>query len=400
MDGTCTIQLHELKEEQQQGTRGHDRARNHSWREVEGFYGLERGASGTERGRYALRYQDPRNSNGYTALPSPMTGHQLQLKRYLENTNTTHRRDVGAEIAHVLKRTSWGVRKGLDEEAIEARWQSSLGVNGDGGETHVMRGFPLIEDVRFLAPANHGKPSGDCYWRSVAAHMYGGDAEGHWDLVKAEHLGFVYHVLTTGPSHPRYTLYAEQLNARFFDTTSSAITGVDGAGGRTRDGPFKANLWQVLHLAHVWTPALMQQVTADLYGVCLVTFSVDVRPLNPSQYPSPNPRVEMVVTETTMRGSYNARHIFLLYNAHNSHFQPLLPADHLASEFQYPRPTVPATAPYSFAPKDRGTGGRKTRATEHAWRREFTPSVPPPVPRLHGCHVDKLRGLMGSRPRS
>ena len=385
---------------------------------LEDFYGLDRGAAGTGRGRIALRYQDARRSEGYTALPSPATGHQLRLRRYLEDSGATHRRDVGAEIAHVLERTSWGVSAGLDEAAVEARWRSSslggeegAGGGGSGGDTYLLRGFPLVERVRFLAPANRGEPSGDCYWRAVAAHMYGGDAEGHWDLVKAEHLGLVYHVLASGPGHPRHALYADHLNARFFDTASSALAaGADGVPGGDGGGwggvSFKANLWQVLHLAHAWTPALMQQVTADLYGVCLVTFSIALRRRASSSSGAVGAaRKEVVVTETTMRGPYNARHIFLLYDSNSNHFQPLLPADYIASEFQYPRPTTAATARYSFAPRARGAGdgagrGRRGTATKHAWRREFTPTVPPPIPRLHGCHIDQLRGLMGSRPRS
>ena len=392
----------ERRQAQQRRQRQRERA-------MEAFYGMGQGSAGTQDGRHALRYQDPRRSEGYTALPDPMTGTQLRLRRYLADSGTTHRRDVAADIAHVLKRTSWGVSAGLDEDSIETRWWSgSLGDRDGGAGADVIYGFPLIERVRFLAPANHGEPSGDCYWRAVAAHMYGGDADGHWDLVKAEHLSLVYHVLTAGPAHPRYALYAEHLNVRFFDTESSVLRNADDAPpGGDDASSFKANLWQVLHMAHAWTPALMQQVTADVYGVCLVTFSIKRRTVASSSSSSSflsarGSRTEVVVTETTMRGSYNARHIFLLYDSSISHFQPLLPADHIASECQYPRPSIAATARYSFAPRARkGTGRDKSdAAVRHAWRREFTPTVPPPIPRLHGCHIDKLRGLMGSRPRS
>ncbi|MDN8848378.1 hypothetical protein Q0M30_16180, partial [Staphylococcus aureus] len=90
-------------------------------------------------------------------------------------------------------------------------------------------------------------------WRSIAFSLYGTDE--HWDIVKAEHLSYVYHVLKN-PSHARHELYSEKLNKKFFPTAAAQRNGETMA-------KFHANMWQVLHLAHAWTPALMQQVTAD-----------------------------------------------------------------------------------------------------------------------------------------
>ncbi|RYP07591.1 hypothetical protein DL765_009092 [Monosporascus sp. GIB2] len=340
---------------------------------IEDFYGLARGSAGTEQSRRRLRYQA--NTDLYRGKPSPAAGLQLRLDDYLRDVGSAHRRDVGFQIGETLRRTSWGVAGGLDAASAERAWRRERG-------TRALRGLPLVEDVRFLVPGNHGEPEGDCYWRALSFHLYGG--VGHWDLVKAEHLAYLYHVLTH-EAHPRYALYAGHLNARFFDTAAPSTGERDGGYS------FKANIWQVLHMAHAWTPALMQQVSADLYNICVVTFAAQS-----SASPSSSSRGSssvMTVTETTMRGSYNSRHVFLLY-VDDSHFQPMMPTDYYAWEFQYPRPTATDTARYRFAPKATSSRG----ALEHAWRREFTASVLPPVPRLHGCYVDKLRRYMGSRP--
>ncbi|RYP35547.1 hypothetical protein DL767_003801 [Monosporascus sp. MG133] len=344
---------------------------------IEDFYGLARGAAGTEQSRRQLRYQA--NADLYQRKPSPAADLQLRLDDYLRDVGSAHRRDVGFQIGETLRRTSWGVGGGLDAASTERAWRRSRGAC-------VLRGFPLVEDVRFLVPGNHGEPEGDCYWRALSFHLYGGD--GHWDLVKAEHLAYVHHVLTH-EAHPRHALYARHLNARFFDTAAPSAGEGDGDGSCSYS--FKANIWQVLHMAHAWTPALMQQVSADLYNICVVTFGA-----RSSTSPSSSSRDSssvITVTETTMRGAYNSRHVFLLY-ADDSHFQPMMPTDYYDWEFLYPRPTAADTARYRFAPKATSSRG----ALEHAWRREFTASVLPPVPRLHGCHVDKLRRYMGSRP--
>jgi hypothetical protein len=83
-----------------------------------------------------------------------------------------------------------------------------------------------------------------------------------WDLIKAEHLEYLQFVLND-KTHPRHELYAKQLNTQFFESNGPEASN------------FKANLWQLLHMPHAWTPGVMQQVTADLYNIHLVTFSYD-----------------------------------------------------------------------------------------------------------------------------
>jgi hypothetical protein len=302
-----------------------------------------------------LRFQD--REFGLGRYPSATAGHRLNMERYLKEIDATHLRSPTAEIRKILDDSSWGARAALDgDAAIRKHWLQPNGY-------YIQKGFPLVEDVDFIVVNNRALPEGDCYWRSMSFHLYGSDA--HWDLIKAEHLAYVHYVLTH-PEHPRYSLYKETLNQKFVETASITAS-------------FIANLWQVLHLAHAWTPALMQQVTADLYNVCLITFTRD----------------SGCITETAVRGSHNSRHMFLLF-VEGNHFQPMCPNEYPSSEFRYPRVTTTATAQYSNAPK--GTSRKSTM--EHPWRNDFTASVPAPVPRLHGCDVDKLRRYLGSNPTS
>ncbi|ORY65504.1 uncharacterized protein BCR38DRAFT_432964 [Pseudomassariella vexata] len=180
-------------------------------------------------------------------------------------------------------------------------------------------------------------------------------------------------MVLTRPQHPRYELY-QTLNNRFFDTASPA--------SEPDRGKFKANIWQMLLLAHTWTPGVMQQITADLYNICIITFSYKADHLR-----------EFEVSEVSVRGTYNSRHIFLGF-VNDNHFQPMTTNQYKMWEFRYPRVTVEATAAFAHAPKETST---KT-TTQHPWRNEFTREIPPPVPRGHGCDVNKLREFMGSKP--
>lgn len=166
------------------------------------FYGLDRSLSLPVHYNQ-LRYQD--NRNNYTRRPDPTSGHQLNLEQYHDDMGSMHTRDVGVAITDILRNTSWGASsaelRGYGEEQQMLGWRTSP------HSAKVMRGFPLVEDVRFLVAGNHGSPSGDCYWRALSFHLYGGTAS-HWDLVKAEHLEFVHHVLSNR-DHPRCQLYSK-----------------------------------------------------------------------------------------------------------------------------------------------------------------------------------------------
>ncbi|KAK8119044.1 uncharacterized protein PG998_003670 [Apiospora kogelbergensis] len=319
------------------------------------FYGIQPTALSDR----LLRYQDTRTRIG--EYPSPTVGIRLDCRQYLHEIGSRHRRDPIARATSILQRSSWGITDPIvdDGTAIASNWTRR-------GACQVYNGFPLVEDVEFIVHRNNPPqdPDGDCYWRSVAFCLYGSDE--HWDVVKAEHLGYMYHVLSQ-PRHPRHYLYSKHLNSRFFDTSSVGSPS------------FKANIWQLLHLAHAWTPAVVSQITADLYNICVIIFTLE----------------NGTAAETNVRGVYNSRHIFMCFT-NGCHFQPMTPNHYDAWEFRYPRITIDATAKYVNAPK--ATSAKQT--WEHPWRKEFSSTVLPPVPRLHGCDVEELRKFLGSKPRT
>jgi len=305
-----------------------------------------------------LRYQDRYTDVG--EIPGPKSGLRLQLDKYVRDSGIKSATGLENKIEHALKRTYYGSQTFNEEQAFTDYWKKDR-------EITLLKGFPLVESVPFAALGNYGKPDGDCYWSALAYILQGNRKR--WNVVKAEHLEYLYHVLSD-KTHPRYDLYANKLNTRFFESHGATV----------RDSHltiFKANLWQLLHLPHSWTPGVMQQITADLYNIHLVTFGYN--------------STENLCTEVNVRGAYNSRHVFMLF-LDNEHFQPLTPNEHLSWEFRYPRVTVVDTARYANAPKP-GTA-RVKNARQHPWRNDWTREVPPPVPRNHGCDLHQLSQLM------
>ncbi|KAH9897288.1 hypothetical protein F4778DRAFT_793870 [Xylariomycetidae sp. FL2044] len=317
-------------------------------RQFSTFYGIHPSRVNAQSTTRLLRYQHPRAFQVH--LPSPITSLDLDLDKYRTDTTGVARGEHEKKITDFLKQSSWGEPISDDGKAISENFTKSKG-------TWARKGFPLVEQVTFLIAGNYKKPSGDCYWRAVSLSLYGSDE--HWTLVKAEHLAYLYHVLSQ-PDHPRTQLYW-QLNRKFFDTSATGLP------------TFKANIWQILHMPHSWTPGIMQQITADLYNIHIVTFAYK----------------KDTVHEVSARGVYNSRHIFLLFKD-NNHFQPMIPNEYIPWEFRYPRITVEVTAKYRFAP--RATSKKTT--VQHPWRNEFTQEVMPPVGRAHGAHVGALRQWM------
>lgn len=289
-------------------------------------------------------------NGGPDEYPSPTVGLQLEVTKYLEDIDANF--DTLSHVEQLLESGSQSF--GVPEENDDTlQWTQP-------GTYSVMAGFPLVEDVDFVVPLNRGKPVGDCYWRSISFCMY--NSPDHWAYVKAEHLAYLHHVLTE-QRHARHRLYAEHLNSRFFDTSAAGLS------------TFRANLWQMLHMPHTWTPAVMAQVTADLYNICLITFTLE----------------HNAVTETSVRGVYNSRHVFLNFT-HGNHFRPMIPNAYPAWEFRYPRVTAEATAKYANAPK----ASSQKPHTEHPWRKEFSTAVLPPVPRMYGYDTVKIGRLLSS----
>ncbi|GAW20732.1 hypothetical protein ANO14919_102430 [Xylariales sp. No.14919] len=258
------------------------------------FYGYRAYVSSSKEAERALRYQDRFHDVG--EIPGPKSSLRLKLDEYV--------RDAGSNVAclerdieRVTKATFYAGQTLDEEQAFQESWAKQV--------TLLYKGFPLVEDVGFVAVSNHANPQGDCYWRSLAYTLYGKSAR--WNMIKADHYAYMLHVLSD-KTHPRHQLYAK-LNTQFFETE----------GGLKRSGkmntPFKANIWQLLHLPHSWTPGVMQQITADLYNVHLVTFTYD--------------EAKNMCSEVGVRGAYNSRHIFMLF-VNGCHFQPLAVNEYLS----------------------------------------------------------------------
>ncbi|KAF3022029.1 hypothetical protein E8E14_012572 [Neopestalotiopsis sp. 37M] len=328
------------------------------------FYGLT-GQESVANTTSLLRFQN--RSSNVGQVPNPQAGHRLDLDRFAAEGNIKSIRNHEQAMQHMLGRVK-GPLLAMDEEAaISIHWCPP----DEPDSYSVMKGFPLVEEVQFIVQHNQAKPAGDCYWRSVSFCLYGsGD---HWDLVKADHLAYVKYVLCT-PGHARHQLYAEKLNKKFFRTSSA------DSKNKILD-PFQANMWQTLHMAHSWTPALMLQVTADLYNVCLIVFTRET-----------DREGNCVISETAVRGSYNSRHIFMQF-VNGNHFMPMCPNEFRPSEFRYPRVTVDRTANFTSAPK--ATSAKST--IQHPWRNDFTKEVPAPVPNTWNYDRSKLYSWMGSK---
>ncbi|GAP91968.1 hypothetical protein SAMD00023353_5700440 [Rosellinia necatrix] len=262
------------------------------------FYGYSGNARSTGEIERALRYQDRFNDVG--EIPGPKSGLRLKLDSYIRDV-AINAGAVGLErdINRVVEETFYAGETLDEEQAMKRNWTRE--------RTKLYKGFPLVEKIGFVATDNHTKPEGDCYWRALAYSLHG--TPSRWDIVKAEHYAYFKHVLGD-KTHPRHDLYA-RLNTQFFAT----------CGPIPRDGKFptthkfKANLWQLLHIPHCWTPSVMQQITADLYNIHLVTFTYDRR--------------KNVCTEVSIRGAYNSRHVFMLFES-NNHFQPLAVNEYLS----------------------------------------------------------------------
>lgn len=123
--------------------------------------------------------------------------------------------------------------------------------------------------------------------------------------------------------HCRHQLYTE-MNQKFYNTTIS----LDNTKLRDREVDTAANFYQLLSLPQVWMPLDMLDVTADIYNLFIVVFTIT----EPT-----TARPQPLVTEVNVKGSYNARHVFLLFNGF--HYQPMVPNEFLASEFTFPRVT-------------------------------------------------------------
>ena len=167
----------------------------------------------------------------------------------------------------------------------------------------------------------------------VATLLYG--SKQYWHTVKAHHLEYVRKVLSNR-KHPRYILYSK-INANL------STNRYDGASG--------LNLWMRLCTPYEWQDSEILQVTADLYDVLIVQYTM-------------KSSVSAKVEGVKVRGNYNSTH-WLIRFVDNNHFQPLMPAGEQLSEFSFPPITRENTKGKVSIPKtipQRGTD------LNHPWR--------------------------------
>lgn len=217
------------------------------------------------------------------------------------------------------------------------------------GPCQLYKGFPMVENVTFVAHENlsNSISGGCCYWTALALLLYG-DAE-QWLRVKADHLAHFGRVLVN-EEHPRYELYTK-LNSKMYNVRA-------GYPANHKENEellptFCANLWMVLKLPGVYVPMQMLDITADLYEAYITVYSMGLE----------EEEEENKVKEVRTRGAYNGRHLAMMY-ADGNHFRPMVPNEFLSWEFKFPRITQESTKglPYKVGKAD---------GVKHPWRSEF-----------------------------
>ncbi|TPX15012.1 uncharacterized protein E0L32_004842 [Thyridium curvatum] len=312
-----------------------------------------------------VRFQDRRSGRG--KIPGPMTSDRLLRPRLRNELNLkTEARPFASHPA--CRDLYWEYPLNCEESIASGDWCPS-------SKAPLLKGFPLVEDVVFLRDGNtHG--ISNCYWNAISLHMYG--THEFAARVKGEHLDHVRAVLSN-EHHPMYDKYTA-MNSKFYKTEALPFLPV-----QANVTPVLLNLWQILNIPGAWTPAAMMEITADVYGVFIVMYSMQ------------GDRVQdgKVITEVKTAGPYNARHLFLLYVG-NCHFQPMTPNEYYGWEFQCPRITRASTMRYLQGPQT----GQGKDGIAHPWRREFSKSVLPPVPVDHTFDVRTLQKTVAEKHRA
>lgn len=234
----------------------------------------------------------------------------------------------------------------------------------------LIRGLPMVEDVVFFRPKIVG--DGNCYWASVSALIYGD--ERWWPRVKAQHKSHLDAVLKD-KKHPRFGMY-ESLNKEFFDTMAM------GPGRKGGVISTRVNAYQCVQAPFVYASTRLLEVTADVYGVFMVLYSIDK-----------DQKKEFNCTHVRMAGAYNSRHIFMTLQSF--HFRPMFPNDHYAWEFTCPRITRAVTGH-----RDTGDDPNLEKRREgpfHPWRVGYARAKEPyeteraPLLVDYACDADKIK---------
>ncbi|KAJ0113968.1 hypothetical protein J7T55_010212 [Diaporthe amygdali] len=280
------------------------------------FYG-QQGAD-TTTAMAMVRYQDHRlfDANKYPSRQNGLGFDMAQLRRdtgWANNVNSLQDVQPAWDRAMFMSEAPLGF-----DEAVSRNWTR------DSFQSSLLRGFPMVRDVLFYRPGNYDGARSACFFKALSYCVYGDHT--FYQRVQAEHL-YHYSEILDWNDHPRHRLY-KRMNQKYYDTIISA---------GQREVATVANFFQLLSIPNIWMPLDMLDVTADLYNLFIVVYTIrDTRSASSGSRLS---RPE--VTEVSTKGSYNARHIFLLFDGF--HYQPMVPNEFLASEFTFPRVTYENT---------------------------------------------------------
>ncbi|EOO03873.1 hypothetical protein UCRPA7_537 [Phaeoacremonium minimum UCRPA7] len=304
-----------------------------------------------------LIFQDQNTDQGKTPAPTEgLEHHRLLMKKFRDTYNLPsdlskeEEAEVYGDVSSVYSyEEGW---PNDHDQAHKALYKAELTTGKRKHRTPLIKGLPLVEEVPFLCIPNYQGASGECFWKAIAIHIYGDWRYHH--RVKGEHFAHFCHILRES-KHPRHESY-KALNKKFYATKTSP------EGGKPTNTC--ANLYQILCMPSTYTPLNMFDVTADLYHVFLIIYT-----LNEKQE----------ITFVTTRGSYNSRHLFILYVG-NNHYQPLVPNEFWASEFRLPMITLESTNVYPGLLGVPLTNALKAKdGIEHRWRRETDRQVAQPI---------------------
>lgn len=251
-----------------------------------------------------------------------------------QNKYPTRRNGLGFDMARLRRDKAWAddirtlqdVQPSWDhgmfmskppvgfDEAVSQNWTQ------DSSPTSLLFGFPMLGDVVLYRAMNYGGARSACFFKALAYLVYGDQSL--YQRVQAEHLQHYSDVLEW-EDHPRHQLYTV-MNQKFYATTISTD---NTSSPLSSEVDTLANFFQLLSIPQAWMPLDMLDVTADLYNLFIVVYTIN----------ESSTRTHPLVTEVNVKGSYNARHVFLLFNGF--HYQPMVPNEFLASEFTFPRVT-------------------------------------------------------------
>lgn len=282
------------------------------------FYGLASSCNANEANiaNDKIKYQDQSLARA-RKYPSRQNGMGFDMARL--------RRDMGWTSA---VRTLQDVQPSWDhgmfmqhpplgfDEAVSRNWSR------DSSSACLLSGFPMLGDVVMYRAMNYGGARSSCFFKALAYLVYGDQSL--YQRVQSEHLQHFSDVLEW-VDHPRHEMYT-MLNRQFWNTTISTEASLAN-NPPIRDVEAMANTYQILSIPQAWMPLDLLDITADLYNLFIVVYTI-------TESPSQD---QPLVTEVNVKGSYNARHVFLLFNGF--HYQPMVPNEFLASEFTFPRVT-------------------------------------------------------------